>query len=152
MIARHVETLFCDDIRYEIGGKLSYIGVYSDGLIVPTFPVTLPKLCLVVKIVTPADEPLRLLRLRVLKDDAVLQEIEVDEQQLTAASNSADDLTEESRTERRHIAQFLLVFSPIRFDEPCTLRVRVRTECSELRGIALKVVRAQPPVELVPDQ
>jgi hypothetical protein len=46
MIARHVETLFCDDIRHEVGGKLSYIGVYSGGLFVRAFPVTLPKLCL----------------------------------------------------------------------------------------------------------
>jgi hypothetical protein len=152
MITRHVEILFCDDIRHEIGRKLSYIGVYSGGLFVPAFPVTLPKLCLSVRIVTPADEPLRSLTLRVLKDDAVLQEIEVDEQQLTDASNSAEDMTEEQRKERVQMAQFLLVFSPIQFDGPCTLRVRVQTEDGELRGMALKVSQAQPPTELVPDQ
>jgi hypothetical protein len=26
---RQVQTVFCDDIRHELGGKLSYIGVYS---------------------------------------------------------------------------------------------------------------------------
>lgn len=135
MISRHVETIFCDDIRHELGGKLSYIGVYSGDLFVPSFPVTLPKLCLSMRIVTPAHEPLRSLTLRVYKDDAVLQEIAVDEQQLIAASDSAENMTEEKWQK----AQFLLVFSPIQFDGPCILRVRVQTENGELRGIALRV-------------
>jgi hypothetical protein len=38
---RHIQTVFCDDIRHEVGGKHSYIGVYSGKLFVPTFPATL---------------------------------------------------------------------------------------------------------------
>jgi hypothetical protein len=135
MMTRHVETLFCDDIRHEIGGKLSYIGVYSGGLFVPAFPVTLPKLCLSARIVTPANEPLRTLILRVLKDEENLQELTLDEDQLAAASDADEDATEE----RIQMTQFMLVFSPIQFDEPCTLKVRVQTETGELRGMALKV-------------
>ncbi|TVR67173.1 MAG: hypothetical protein EA420_00840 [Candidatus Competibacteraceae bacterium] len=135
MMTRHVETLFCDDIRHEIGGKLSYIGVYSGGLFVPAFPVTLPKLCLSVRIVTPANEPLRTLILRVLKDEENLQELTLDEDQLAAASDADEDAAEE----RIQMTQFMLVFSPIQFDEPCTLKVRVQTETGELRGMALKV-------------
>lgn len=37
-------TIFCDDIRDEIGGKLTFVGVYSAALIVHTdFPLHLPK-------------------------------------------------------------------------------------------------------------
>lgn len=37
-------TLFCDDIRQEVDGKLTYIGVYSADMVVHVpFPVTLPK-------------------------------------------------------------------------------------------------------------
>jgi hypothetical protein len=139
MMARHVETLFCDDIRHEVGGKLSYIGVYSGGLFVPAFPVTLPKLCLSVRIVTPANEPVRTLILRVLKDEENLQELALDEDQLAAASDADEDATEERVEERIQMTQFMLVFSPIQFDEPCTLKVRVQTETGELRGMALKV-------------
>ncbi len=152
MIPRHLETLFCDDIRHEVGGKLSFIGVYSGGLFVPSFPVTLPKLCLSVKVVTPADEPLRSLNLRVLKDEETLQEIRLDEEQLADASDSAEDMTEEQRKERVQMAQFLLVFSPIQFDGPCILRVRVQTEDGELRGMALRVDQAPPTPDLVPDK
>lgn len=39
-------TLFCDDIRQEVSGKLFFIGVYQAGMFVNgTFPVTLPRLC-----------------------------------------------------------------------------------------------------------
>ena len=45
MMNRQVFTTFCDDIRQEIGGKLSYMGVYSSDLYVGGFPITLPKFC-----------------------------------------------------------------------------------------------------------
>jgi hypothetical protein len=152
MMTRHVETLFCDDIRHEVGGKLSFIGVYSGGLFVPAFPVTLSKLCLSVKIVTPAGEPLRVLNLRVMRDEEILQEIALNEEQLAAASDAAEEMTEEQRKERLQMAQFMLVFSPIQFEDACTLRVRVQTEDGELRGMALKVDQAPPPADRVPDK
>ncbi len=139
MIVRHVETLFCDDIRHEINGKISFIGVYSSWLFVPSFPATLPKLCLSVKIVTPAEQPLQELKLVVFKDDDTLQEIELEKEQLAEASDSIEEKTEE----KAMVAQFMLVFSPIQFDGPCTLRVCVQTESGELRGVALKVDQAK---------
>jgi hypothetical protein len=38
-----VYTLFCDDVRLEVGNKLSYMGVFQ----VPQLPVWLPKLAVV---------------------------------------------------------------------------------------------------------
>jgi len=125
MITRHVKTLFCDDIRYETEGKLSFIGVYSGGLFVPAFPVTLPKLCLSVKIVTPAEEPFRFLTLRILKDAETMWEIALDEEQLAAISDSTKSMTERQRKGRVHRAQATLIFSLMQFDEPCTLGVYV---------------------------
>lgn len=37
------DTVFCDDIRTEVGGKFSLVGVYPSGLQVPAFPITFPK-------------------------------------------------------------------------------------------------------------
>lgn len=40
-------TIFCDDIRHELGGKITFVGVYTNYLFISgTLPVTLPKLCL----------------------------------------------------------------------------------------------------------
>src|SRR5213593_106200 len=39
-------TLFCDDVRLEVGNKLSYMGVFQN-IVVPQLPVWLPKLAFV---------------------------------------------------------------------------------------------------------
>lgn len=41
-----IYTLLCDDVRLEVGNKLSYMGVFQS-IIVPQLPVWLPKLAVV---------------------------------------------------------------------------------------------------------
>ncbi len=147
MITRHIETLFCDDIRHEMGGKISLIGVYSSGLFVDALPALLSKLCLSVKAVTPADQPFRSLTLRVFQDEAILQEIVLGAAELTAASDLIGEMVPEGLKSPVQVAQFMLVFSPLHIPNPCMLGVRVQTEDDELHGIALRVDQARPAAE-----
>jgi len=42
------ETIFpimCDDIRQEVGGKVSLMGVYADNIVLTKFPFNFPKIC-----------------------------------------------------------------------------------------------------------
>ncbi|NMG16963.1 DUF6941 family protein [Aromatoleum bremense] len=139
---RHIQTIFCDDIRHELGGKVSFIGVYSARLIVPAFPVTLPKLCVAVNAVTPAAQPFERLTLRVLKDDELLFEAVFDEKQLAETVESAVD-----ENQNHHDSVLALgahvVMSPFQIGGPCRLRVRAETEEGELRGLSLIVEQAQ---------
>jgi hypothetical protein len=150
MMERHVQTIFCDDVRYEINGKVSYIGVYSAVLFVNVFPAILPKLCLAIKVVTPGDNPLQSLTLRVLKDDEELQEIIVGDDQLASASDLVSDLPDEDKVSRVQVTQFMLTFSPMQLDGPCKLRVLAQTESGELKGMALKVALAPIPINPTP--
>lgn len=51
-------SIFCDDIRYEIGGKVSFIGSYTNLMVVwDDFPATLTKLCIAATVITPIDDP-----------------------------------------------------------------------------------------------
>ena len=144
MSGRHVETLFCDDIRQEVAGKHSFIGTYSTHLFCREFPTVLPRLCLVIKVIAPAGDAISTMKLRVLRDDAVLKELNLDEQQLTGASDATNDDPEEGANPPRiQVTQFMLKFSPIRFDAPCMLRVHVLADNQELRGIGLKVSPTQ---------
>jgi len=145
---RQIQTVFCDDIRHELGGKLSYIGVYSGMLFVPTFPATLSKLCLAMNVLTPADRPFAKLTVRLLKDEDVLVEGTLDDAQLSAA---VDLPTEDAMAKDRILAlQSIIVFSPFVLEGPCTLRVRAETEEGELRGLGLRVEQA--PAEMVIQQ
>jgi hypothetical protein len=47
-------ALFCDDVRNEVGNKLSLMGVYGQDLLLREFPATLPKLCAVMLLDLPA--------------------------------------------------------------------------------------------------
>jgi hypothetical protein len=45
-------SLFCDDIRAEIGAKISVMGIYQNDMVFPTsppFPFVIPKFCILVK-------------------------------------------------------------------------------------------------------
>lgn len=140
---RHVQTIFCDDIRHELGGKLSYIGVYSGHLFVPSFPVTLPKLCLALSVITPANQPFRKLEMRIFKDDEQIAEGILDEAGLSEIIEvTADESGNSAADKRVQVLNSLFMFSPFQIDGPCHLRVRAVTESEELKGLALSVAQA----------
>ncbi|MBP7231357.1 MAG: hypothetical protein KBA28_05440 [Syntrophaceae bacterium] len=45
-IAKEIHAVLCDDIRHEIGNKISLMGVYGKDILVPDIPYVLQKLCL----------------------------------------------------------------------------------------------------------
>lgn len=134
---RQVHTIFCDDIRHEINGKVSYIGVYSGLMFVPQFPISLPKLCLALNVVTPVTDPFRKIVIRVLKDRETITEAIVSDAELTKYGESVSNTLESERKDQVHVFRSLLVFSPFNLEGPCVLRVRVETEESEMRGAGL---------------
>ena len=42
---KHEFTILCDDIRQEMGGKTSLMGIYDHHIVVPQIPHVLPKVC-----------------------------------------------------------------------------------------------------------
>ena len=73
-IAKKIKTLICDDVRREVGGKLSLMGIYSKDMIVNNVPAILPIIYLVIMfedikepfnelfltVITPKSAPLQL--------------------------------------------------------------------------------------------
>lgn len=74
---RQLDAIFCDDIRHEIGGKISLIGIYGPKLFVREFPAVLPKLCVMTKSSTLYTEPFKQLKIRVFKGAEVLAEADI---------------------------------------------------------------------------
>jgi len=138
-----LSTTYCDDVRQEVSGKVSLIGVYNSVLYVPQFPVTLPKLCIVVTYTTPRSEPPASLKIRVLKDSDPLADLDATPEYLAqlkkfAASSETivplpDDVQPVIAT-NMHVS-----LSPLVFDKPCFLRVVAITEKGETRGLGLQV-------------
>jgi hypothetical protein len=139
---RYLSTIFCDDVRWEIGGKLSYIGVYSGVLLAPEFPVTLPRLCLAMSAGTPASRPFQKLSFKVLQGEKRLAEGLLEAEQIAYLANAADAIPKEDARNIPLVSHSILTFSPFHLDSPCLLTVCVETEEGELCGAGLRIEQA----------
>ena len=139
--SRHIEVIYCDDIREEVGNKVSYMGIYSKDLFVPVAPVVLPKLCIAVKVVTDMTDPFRELEVRILKGE---DEVEL----LTTGPipGPPDDWSSEDNSTFM-VAQMAFMLAPYQIDGDTILRVRARTEREDLKGRALRILVGQPAVD-----
>ncbi|MFO0992319.1 MAG: hypothetical protein U1E67_10355 [Hyphomicrobiales bacterium] len=81
-VAPYGLTILCDDIREELHGKSSYIGIYGGDIIIAgqVLPVTLPKLCIAFHYREPLDWPPALVKFQAFfpGNDAPLFEAPID--------------------------------------------------------------------------
>jgi len=135
-----LSTIYCDDVRQEVGGKLSLIGVYKDVMYVQQFPVTLPKLWVVATFVVSKDEPPKSLKFRVFRDNEPLADLDATPEHLQQLANAREPVVSLPDGSRRVIStQTQVCFAPLPFDAPCVLRVAAITEKGETRGLSLQV-------------
>ena len=135
---RHIQAIFCDDIRHEMGNKVSFMGVYSGQLLVPSLPTILPKLCVVTSVMTSVEEPFEQLTVRLFKDDEVLTEISLTAEQLAAPLQMMNEETEDSSFPIFSF-QATFIISPLVIDSPCVLRVFAENEADEIRSLSLRI-------------
>lgn len=135
-----IQAIYCDDIRREDTGKLCFIGVYQGFLYANQFPITLPKFCIYLNIVTPATQPFEPSLLRVYKDDEILRENKITEAITARGVQLASEMPTDAIDQRAIVLNAFHTFSPFQLDEPCFLRVRLESDGSELaRGVGLRI-------------
>lgn len=139
---RVLTAIFCDDIRHEVGNKLSFMGCYQNELFVPTAPIALAKLCVYVTLLTPIERPLRSLRFRVVVDDGMeLAKVEIPD-------NVFDNLMVMSEgAPTRTSVSAAMMFSPFTIEKGTVLRVLADTEEGEVLGPRL-LVKIEPQVQV----
>lgn len=136
--SRHIEVIYCDDIREEVGNKLSYMGVYSAELTVPVAPVILSKLCIAVKVITDINDPFQEIEVRLLKGE--------DQTELltTGPIPAPTDTSSFDNGATRIVVQMHFMLAPFPIDEETILRVKATTERGELSGMGLRIRIATP--------
>lgn len=133
---RHIFCLYADDIRQEINGKVSLIGIYQGGMNVGgAMPQILPRLVISSYVNTPVSRPFCDLSVDVLWNDEVLQNVtppteSLQEMQGTALQDS------EARTLSM---QMVFVMQPFKVKGNGKLRVRARMDGETLESNALKI-------------
>ena len=128
--------LFCDDIRQEVGGKTSLIGIYHGDI---TFnapkPVAYPKLCAHLTIISePADYPEFI-------EVSMYGPGEKEIVKFRATSESAPDAPEGAQ---KSIVNIAFQSPPITFSEEGFIEVWVETEREKMRAGRLLVSFAAP--------
>lgn len=130
---RFVHAIFCDDIRQEIGNKVSFMGCYQGELFVPFVPLMLPKLCVQVTVTTTVERPLKALTVRLDQGTNQLAVIEISGDELARAIPPATEDT------TRLAASVGVMLAPFTITEPGQLRVMVITEEGEMLGPRLRI-------------
>lgn len=131
---RILTAVFCDDIRHEIGNKMSFMGVYQGDLIVPTAPIALARLCIYATALTPIARPFRSLVLRVVQEDKTeLARLEIPSETFASLPDIQDD------TATRNQISAALSFAPFVIEKPTSLRLMAETEEGEVIGPRLLI-------------
>jgi hypothetical protein len=141
---RFVHAIFCDDMRQEMGNKVSLMGCYQGELFVPFAPVALPKLCVFVTVSTPIERPLKALTIRVDQGGTTILNIE------TPNSDWAQSAPPANEDTTRLLANVGVMLSPLAIAEPGDIRVVVTTEEGEMLGPRLRI-KVMPPTDVAAD-
>lgn len=129
---RFAYATYCDDVRYELNGKTSLIGVYADTMFIPAFPAHLPKLCVVVTAVTPSDTPFKDFAIKATYNGTTLGELVATADQMAAQVNAEPTAPIKS-------ANAQLIFSPIALPAPGSIEITFTSEGQEIKCNALAV-------------
>ena len=144
-MSRFAIAIYCDDIRHEVGNKLSFLGVYSQNMFVPSFPARLPKLCVAVWARTPESNPFKRLALKLYSNESVL----MDQELPTVAWDEVPDpppsvpLPGED-VESMHTVHFAIQLAPFNLDAAAILRLRVDTGNGVLKAGGLNIQLSSP--------
>lgn len=130
---RYVHTVWCDDIRQEVGNKPSFMGVFSGGILLPAVPAAMSRLGVYTWVVSPIDKPIESLLLQVVRDDGlVLAEIKSEGPTLGAIPR-VEDATRQ---------QIIVGVNMGPFEIPVGCKwfmVKVKADGDELEGPKLRV-------------
>lgn len=132
--SRYIHATFCDDVRNELGGKLSLMGIYQSAMHInsASLPVVLPKICVVIEARAPSNAPFKQLHLRIFLDDKLLVEGGFSPDQLKPSTNS-DMITYTTHG-------LIVAIQPFSVETEGFLRVRAETEDGEIKVGSLKLI------------
>lgn len=129
--------IYCDDVRREVGGSTSLIGVYRDGISVETGIATLRKLCIHATIILDEDATHEDISLRIEWEGEILKESSIPKElvQRLREENANDD----DEGLPRYVIVFVAEFHDIDVSGGGMFRTFLSTRGRQIEGLPLKV-------------
>lgn len=150
-------SLFCDDVRIEMNGKVMVIGIYADQLIVPAFPQRI-RVVVLSYLKFPIDSPPTGTKIRIYRDNAILLDApcQIELRPIDKSSREFQIFNDPTRAPDGETAEpfgtFVItsVLSDFEVTQDCIIRVRFVTDQGTLRAGSLFITAAQPKVSVAP--
>lgn len=140
MNSAYMETIYCDDVRSEIGNKLSFMGIYGPNILLNEFPAVLSKLCAVMSLHLPPDTQAERVTFSLYKDDEEIGRSTALLADVRKAATEQGEVNEERRLTIRFIAQI----TPLQLEGPCRLKAKAEIDGETIKGGRLLVERTPP--------
>jgi hypothetical protein len=144
-------VIFCDDVREEVNGKLTFVGTYAGEMTVyGTAPATVPMLCVVARYREDPKNLPRHIVFKVIKstaeEETVLLEVPID------APAPTPEFDFPVSTDKDAVSFFEIAFiskiSPLQVTGDFHLKVRAYVEDDEVRLGTLRVKLAPLPTDI----
>jgi hypothetical protein len=141
-------TIFCDDIRHEIGSKMTLVGVYTSVMYIhDDFPFTLPKFGILVRYMERGDQT-NLLAIKVFMpgdaDDTPTLVSEVPMDDLRSQMEIIPEQQNSSDVVKVRSLIAPIIFAPLILKSPGVIKVRAFSGEDVVKIGALRVERAPP--------
>ena len=145
-MTRFAYSIFCDDIRNELNGKISLMGVFGSLMYLPEFPAVLPKLCAVLTASTPTDKPFKTVSFKGTMDENVIFEIALDSNQMEQMRQQSGGLIDDPKGFE---AKAMVVLSPLHLETPTKIKISIVADGEEIDCGGLQISKAPEGLQIV---
>ncbi len=139
---RYAHAIYCDDIRQELGGKITLVGIYTGKCLIQTIPGILPKLCISISMAAPKTDPFRSIQVSAVFAGTEVVKMELDESQIHHILEANPSIEPK---ERKAMTLVLMgVISPFSVPSAGRLKVTVTADGRDLYCEHLEIDSAPP--------
>lgn len=139
---RFAHATYCDDVRQEIGGKTTFVGIYNGVLGAVEFPCLLPKLCMIVQLTTPMEHEFQHVTITGKYAGEVIFSMDLPKEELEKVRVAAAAINEESKFSS---LQLMAIMSPFQIPAPGRLTLEVVADGEPIYCPGLRVEIGEPP-------
>lgn len=130
--------VFCDDVRFEVGNKMSLMGIYQGDIILNTSkPSLLPRFAVALWVISPIDDPVKELTVRIL--------LPPDRKELVKANFTPSGEVNYSEGATKRVFFIAIPMSPFPLEDDGFIEVYADTEKGSARAGRLMVRFAPAP-------
>ena len=139
MADRELTYVFCDDVRQELGRKVTLVGVYAADILVASMPATMSKLSVWINVATSFERPLKKLAARLVRIGQPTPLLSIED----ALSEGVDAIALAAAQMKSTLSVTLVLeLAPYRITEPHLLQLVVEIDGAEHKSRPVNVMLA----------